>query len=212
MEGEEGEQEEHDAVDVDVDEGDDDDTSVEEIILDEEDSVNKPEVLKAVKMLQESSKQQLLAYNHLIGAIPSMTDTEMRKVAKTVPKPDISVPHSVLEVYDEYSEANFHHMLAVGHHLFEQFAASGTKPPQKATIFTENMHSPEHFKEESVCDTWGWELPWWICQKKVNHTPKEDPSKGAQNRKCQYIHVQIWHKFSKFPEHAEAMCKIHYVK
>ena len=40
-----------------------------------------------VEMLQESSKQQLGAYNHLVEA-----DTEVKKVTKTVPKPDIGVP------------------------------------------------------------------------------------------------------------------------
>ena len=63
--------------------------------------VNKLEALKAVEMLQKSSKQQLTAYNHLVDLIPSMTDTEIKKVAKTVPKPDIGVPHSVFEIYDE---------------------------------------------------------------------------------------------------------------
>ena len=89
------------------------------VILDEEDTVDRSEVIKAVEMLQESSKQQLVAYNHLVNAIPLMTDTEVRKVTKTVPKPEIGVPHSVLETFDEYGQVNFKHMLAVGQHFFE---------------------------------------------------------------------------------------------
>ena len=62
-------------------------------------------------MLQESSKQQLVAYNHLVEAILSMTDTEVRKVTKIVPKPDIGVPHNVLQTFDKYGDVNFRHML-----------------------------------------------------------------------------------------------------
>ena len=36
----------------------------------------------------------------------------------------------MLKTY-EYSDVNFLHILAVGQHLFEQFAAYYTKPPQK---------------------------------------------------------------------------------
>ena len=45
------------------------DMSEDAVVLDEEDTVDRPEVLKAVEMLQESSKQQLAAYNHLVEAI-----------------------------------------------------------------------------------------------------------------------------------------------
>ena len=94
------------------------DTSEDEVVLDGEDTVDRPEVIKAVEMLQESSKQQLAAYNHLVEAISSMTDTEVRKVTKTVPKPDIRVPHSVLEIFDKNGDVNFRHLLADGQHLF----------------------------------------------------------------------------------------------
>ena len=60
-----------------------------------------------------------------------MTDTEVRKFAKTVPKPDIGVPHSVLQTFDDHGEVTFRHMLGVGQHLFKQFAAGNSKPPQK---------------------------------------------------------------------------------
>lgn len=63
----------------------DDDTSEDETILDEEDKVNKPEVFNAIGMLQESNKQQLPAYNHLVEAIPSMTDTEVRRWPRQYP-------------------------------------------------------------------------------------------------------------------------------
>ena len=111
---------------------DNDNTSKDEVILDEEDRVDRPEVLKAIEILQESGKQQLAAYNHLAGAIPSMTNTEVKKVAKTIPKPDIGVPHSVLKTYDEDSDVNFHHMLVVRQHLFEHFAARTAKSSQKS--------------------------------------------------------------------------------
>ena len=53
-----------------------------------------------------------------------MTDSEVKEVMKAVPKPDIGVPHAVLEVFDEYGEQNFWHIVAVGQHLFEQFTSN----------------------------------------------------------------------------------------
>ena len=58
-------------------------------------------------MLKEGSKKQLEAYNHLVEAVPAMTDFEVKEVMKAVPKPDIGVPHSILEVFNEYKEQNF---------------------------------------------------------------------------------------------------------
>ena len=49
---------------------------------------------------------------------------KVKEVMKSVPKPDIGIPHTVLEVFNEYVEHNFWHMLAVGQHLFEQFASN----------------------------------------------------------------------------------------
>ena len=59
-------------------------------------------------------------------AVPLMTDTEVKEVIKTIPKPDTGMPHSILEVYDEYGENNFKHIVTVGQHLFEQFASTTT--------------------------------------------------------------------------------------
>ena len=53
-----------------------------------------------------------------------MTDTEVKEVTKLIPKPDIGMPHSILEVFNEYRENNFKHIVAVGQHLFEQFAST----------------------------------------------------------------------------------------
>ena len=53
-----------------------------------------------------------------------MSDSEVKEVIKSVPKPDIGVLHAVLEVFDEYGEQNFWHMLAVVQHLFEQFTSN----------------------------------------------------------------------------------------
>ena len=70
-----------------------------------------------------------------------MTDTEVRKVTKTVPKLDIRVPHSVLETFDEYGEVNFKHMLAVGQHLFEQFAAGNFEATTEAKVTLEDLYT-----------------------------------------------------------------------
>ena len=86
--------------------------------------MNRPKVIKAIEMLQESSKKQLEAYNQLVQSVPSMIDTEVKEVVKTVPKPDIGIPHLVLEVFDEYGENNFKHIVAAGQHLCKQFASN----------------------------------------------------------------------------------------
>ena len=72
--------------------------------------INWPELLEAVKMLQDSSKKQLEAYNHIVDAILSMADTEVKSVDKVVQKPE-----SVLKVFDKYGC------------LFEQFAATSSQ-------------------------------------------------------------------------------------
>ena len=100
------------------------DSDIEEILLDEAEKIDRPEVLKVINMLKEGSQKQLEAYNHLVEAVPMMKDTEVKEVMKSVPKPDIGMLHAVLEVFNEYGEQNFWHMFAVGQHLFEQFASN----------------------------------------------------------------------------------------
>ena len=79
-------------------------TDIEEILLDEAEKINRPEVMKAINMLKEGSQKQLEAYNHLVEAVPMMLDSEVKEVMKSVLKPDIGIPHAVLEVFDEYGE------------------------------------------------------------------------------------------------------------
>ena len=95
------------------------DSDIEEISLDEAEKVDRPEVMKVINMLKEGSQKQLEAYNHLVEAVPMMMDSEVKELMKAVPKPDIGVLHAVLEVFDEYGEQNFLHIVAVGQHLFE---------------------------------------------------------------------------------------------
>ena len=102
------------------------DSGIEEISLDEAEKINRPEVMKVIDMLKEGSQKQLEAYNHLVEAVPMMSDSEVKEVVKSVLKPDIGIPYVVLEVFDEYGEQNFRHMLAVGQHLFEQFTSNTT--------------------------------------------------------------------------------------
>ena len=102
------------------------DSDIEEILLDETEKVDRPEVMKVINMLKEGSQKQLEAYNHLVKAVPMMMDSEVKEVIKAVPKPDIGVPHAVLEVFDEYREQNFWHIVDVGQHLFEQFTSNTT--------------------------------------------------------------------------------------
>ena len=89
-------------------------TDIEEISLDEAEKINRPEVMKVIDMLKEGSQKQLEAYNHVVEAVPMMLDSEVKEVMKSVPRPDIGILHAVLEVFDEYGEQNFQHMLAVG--------------------------------------------------------------------------------------------------
>ena len=65
---------------------------------------------------------------------------------KSVPNPDIGIPHAVLEVFDEYSEQNFQHMLAVGRHLFEQFTSNTTG--EKVRVFVEDLYEIECVEKE----------------------------------------------------------------
>ena len=99
-------------------------------------------------MLKEGSQKQLEAYNHLVEAAPTMMDSEVKEVMKAVPKPDIGVPHSILEVFDEYREQNFWHIVAVGQNLFEQFTSNTTgekarsllKICTKLNVLRKNVH------------------------------------------------------------------------
>ena len=94
--------------------------------LDESKKIDHPEVLKAIEMLKEGNKKQLEVYNHLVEAVPAMTDSEVKEVMKAVPKPDIGVLHSILEVFDKYGEQNFRCIVTVGQYLFEQFMSNTT--------------------------------------------------------------------------------------
>ena len=63
------------------------DSDIEEISLDEAEKINRPEVMKAINMLKEGSQKQLKAYNHLVEAVPMMSDSDVKEVMKSVPKP-----------------------------------------------------------------------------------------------------------------------------
>lgn len=93
-------------------------SSKDVLLIEAEDEVNHPEVVKSLKMLKEATQGHLKAYNKLIEAIPSLTNTEVKKVTAAVPKPEIGIPHSILEVFNEYGDVNFRLMLTLGLHLF----------------------------------------------------------------------------------------------